>query len=217
MKIQIIMLDIITILSGKWEDGTRPEDLAVTVLQDVDMYMPILFEGLNHKKKKVQSGCAVILSTISEVKPNKMIKDIDLFIKNIDAKEPVKKWHAICTLGNIVQEDKEDKIAKNVERIYNHLQNKSVVLRIHCLRALIKIAVYRDDLRSDIVDNILANRTYFVRNEIGFIFEEMAKLAKFDNYNRSNVLDLIKNYENSEVSILSKKAKKSLKEFGKYN
>ncbi|MCY3410686.1 MAG: hypothetical protein INQ03_03515 [Candidatus Heimdallarchaeota archaeon] len=209
------MIDILSKLDGKWEVGYKPKDLAQVVLKDLDYYLPIVLEGIAQDKKKLQSGCSEILSIVSEVKPEVIYPYVDTFIRNLNSERPVLRWEAVCTLGNLISVDNENKIIPHLSKIIENLTSDSIVLKLHSFRAMIKIAIEKKEVRDKIVNVSLDHREYFEGNTVGFLFEEFAKLAHLDGYNRDAVIALLEEYLDSNEKILARKSKKAFKEFSK--
>jgi hypothetical protein len=105
--------DIFELLNGKWDDGTRPKDIyELYISKNPEEYVEKIIEGLQSDTRKVQSGCAELASLLSEHNPELLYSHIDLFLKNLDAKAPVLRWEAVCTLGNLASVDKKKKNPK---------------------------------------------------------------------------------------------------------
>ena len=63
-------VDILGILSGKWEDGTRPKDIyKLYVSKEPADYVMAIVEGLSSAERRVQNGSAEVASYLSETNP----------------------------------------------------------------------------------------------------------------------------------------------------
>jgi hypothetical protein len=143
--------DIRQLLAGKWEDGTRPKDVyLLSVSKTPQAYLDTLVRGLRSTEARVRDGCAEIASLLSEDRPELLYPFVNLFLNNLEAKEPVLRWEAVCTLGNLAAVDKHHKIQAAVGRIVPHLQHKSIVLQGHSVRALGKIARANPDKGAEV-------------------------------------------------------------------
>lgn len=171
-------MNILTILEGKWEDGTRPADLYERrIAKKPGEYVDVVLEGLASKKKRVQSGCAEIASRMSADSPKLLIQHVAVFLGNLRAKEPILRWEAVCTLGNLAAVDDDGIIAKNVGEIAGLLGDKSIVLQGHAVRALAKIATKHPELAADVLAKLLASERYFPGSRVGYIVEATETFA----------------------------------------
>ena len=165
---------ILDLLDGKWTDGTRPIDIyKLYISQNPTDYIETVIEGLHSEKRKVQSGCAEIASIISEYKPEIIYPHIDLFVNNLSAKEPVLRWEAVCTLGNLAFIYKNKHTVAHIDQIGSFLNDKSIVLQGHAVRALSKIAEAFPNEAPKILDRLLKAKEQFPGNRLGFIIEAM--------------------------------------------
>ena len=152
----MVKVNIFKILDGKWEDGTRPKDLYNLYISKEPMqYIGFILAGLEGDKRKVQSGCAELASLLSEDKPELLYPHIDFFIQNLTSKAPVLRWEAVCTLGNLAKVDENEKIRTSVDTVIGFLNDKSIVLQGHSVRALVKIVSKFPDLAPKILENLL--------------------------------------------------------------
>lgn len=211
----MVKVNILDILNGKWEDGTRPKDLYNLYISKEPMqYIGFILVGLEGDKRKVQSGCAELASLLSEDIPELLYPHIDFFIQNLAAKAPVLRWEAVCTLGNLAKVDEKEKIRNSVETIIEFLNDKSIVLQGHSVSALVKIVSKFPDLAPKILENLLGSADMFPGNRIGFIVEAMAAFVGFEEL-VPKARDFDEFHIVSEISSVSKKARKVLNLFEK--
>jgi hypothetical protein len=206
-----VLKDIFKLLDGKWEDGTRPKDVyKLYISKNPEEYVEKIIEGLQSDTRKVQSGCAELASILSEHNPELLYSNIDLFLKNLDAKAPVLRWEAVCTLGNLASVDKKKIIPKHLNELSAHLAVKSIVLQGHTVRALAKIAKENPDVAKKILDLLLASRKLFPGNKIGFLVEAMG--AFMGHKTLAPIAGkFAKTFVKSEIKAVAKKAKKVMK------
>jgi hypothetical protein len=203
--------DIFKLLDGKWEDGTRPKDVYnLYISKNPEEYIEKIIEGLQSDTRRIQSGCAELASILSEHNPQLLYSHIDLFLKNLDAKEPVLRWEAVCTLGNLAAVDKKKIIPTHLDEIEAHLTSKSIVLQGHAVRTLAKIAKENPRIAKNILDMLLASRKLFPGNRIGFLIEAMEAFAR-DKKLASIAGRFAKSYVKSEIKSVAKKAKRVMK------
>ena len=209
-------INILEMLNGKWGDGTRPKDLYNLYISNEPMkYIGHILDGLKGEKRKVQSGCAELASLLSKDKPELLYPHIDFFIQNLTAKTPVLRWEAVCTLGNLAKVDEKEKIRTAVDTIIGFLNDKSIVLQGHSVRALVNIVSKFPDLAPRILENLLGSADMFPGNRIGFIVEAMAAFVGFEEL-APKVRDFVEFQIVSEISSMSKKARKILNLFEKH-
>jgi hypothetical protein len=206
-----ILKDIFKLLEGKWEDGTRPKDVYdLYISKAPEEYIDTIIEGLQSDTRKIQSGCAELASILSELNPELLYSHIDLFLKNLDAKAPVLRWEAVCTLGNLASVDNKKIIPKHLDEIAAHLAVKSIVLQGHTVRALAKIAKENPGVAKNILDLLLASKKLFPGNRIGFLVEAMG--AFMGNKTLAPIAGkFAKAFVKSEIKAVAKKAKRVMK------
>ena len=209
------MEDIHEILRGKWGDGTRPRDLyTLHISKNTSLYLKDIVEGLSSNERRVQSGCAEIASRLSEEKPEILYPHVDVFLENLNARPPVLRWEAVCTLGNLIRVDKEHKIPQEIDKIMNFLADSSIVLQGHSVRALAKIARVRTELASEILDSLVFSEKLFPKGRVGFLVEAMAAFVGNKEL-ESKVRDFVEIHVASDYNSVSRKARRVLKLLGK--
>jgi hypothetical protein len=199
------------LLAGKWEDGTRPKDVyALYVSKTPEVYLDAIIRGLQSPEARVRAGCAELASFLSEDQPALLYPFVDLFLANLDSKEPVARWEAVCTLGNLAVVDEQHKVSAAAKRIIPNLRDKSIVLQVHAVRALGRIARTNPDKGADIFNALVTAADAFPGNRIGFVIEAMEYFLEAKPL-LPKVRVFVEPYLNSDVSIVVTKAKKMLK------
>ncbi len=207
-------MDLFETLRGKWGDGTRPKDLYDQVVSvEPEKYVEQLLTGLKSKEKRVQSGSAQLFALISEDNPELVAPYIDTFIGDLDAKAPVLRWEATCTLGNLAVVDEEKKIPAVLDRMYPHLEHKSIVLANHTVQALTKIGKHNPDKAEEILDQLIEKAGLFKKTTVGFIIEALTRYEKYEELH-PKIKAFIEPYLESEMKVVAKKAKRTLKTLG---
>ncbi len=202
--------DIITLLDGKWEDGTRPKDLyGLHVSRDPANYVDTIIDGLSSEKRRVQSGCAELASLLSEDHPELLYPSLDAFVGNLQAKEPVLRWEAVCTLGNLSRIDAKGLIPIHIDTIASNLDHKSIVLQGHSVRALSKIAKAYPNRAEDILNHLLRSKGSFPGNRIGFIIEAMGNFLAIVAL-VPRIKEFVEPYTTSDIKVVARKAKRIL-------
>lgn len=204
--------NILELLAGKWTEGTRPKDIYnLYVSKAPEKYVETIIQGLRSEKRKVQSGCAELASLLSEDNPELVYPHIDLFLTNLtEAKAPVLRWEAVCTLGNLASVDKNKQIPSYIPQIVPFLNNKSIVLQGHSVRALAKIAKGFPDKAPEILDIVVNSKENFPDNRIGFVIEAMELLIQ-NSQLKQKIIEFIEPYTRSNIKVVAKKAIKVLK------
>jgi hypothetical protein len=203
--------DIHNLLAGKWEDGTRPKDLyGLYVSKDPNAYIPVLIEGLRSEVARIRNGCAEIASLLSEHSPELLYSEVELFIANLDSKEKVVRWEAVCTLGNLASVDRERRIVPAIDRIARNLGDESIVLQGHSVRALGKIARANPDKAPAILDALLGSTRFFPGNRVGFVVEAMEYFLGQDAL-VPRIREFVEGQTRSEESVVAGKARRTLR------
>ncbi|MFW9933361.1 MAG: hypothetical protein ACFFDR_11955 [Candidatus Thorarchaeota archaeon] len=209
------MIDLHEILLGKWEDGTRPKDLyANHIAKEPKKYLDSIIKGLGSDQKRIQSGCAELGSFLSEDRPELLYPYIDLFMNNLEAKEPVLRWEAVCTIGNLAEVDGAGKVLNQLNSIIAFLDDKSIVLQGHAVRALTKIVKKHPERGKQVLDALVSARAKFPGNRVGFLVEAMGFFALLPK-DRSRALEFAKEYIDSDIKSVATKAKKAVRELQK--
>jgi hypothetical protein len=202
---------LLEVLDGKWEDGTRPKDLfEAFVAKDPAGYVGDIVAGLQGDKAKVRNGCAELASLLSEHEPKLLYPKLALFAANLGAKEPVLRWEAVCTIGNLVAADAKGATRASLEPIARFLHDKSIVLQGHAVRALAKMARAFPELAPGILKSLVAAADRFPGTRVGYVVEAMAAFAANDEL-RQAAERFVTPYAASELKPVATKARKALK------
>jgi len=206
------MIELHEVLEGKWEDGTRPKDLYTEYISKTPQkYIHSIIKGLESDQKRIQSGCAEIGSLLSEDSPELLYPYASNFVSNLDAKAPVLRWEAVCTLGNLAVVDEKKIVEQQVGRLIEILGDKSIVLQGHTVRALTKI-VKRFPHRGEQILNALIGATeYFPGNRVGFLVESMETFADLPSL-RPGASQFAERYLDSDIKSVASKAKRAVRQ-----
>lgn len=202
---------ILDMLNGVWEDGTRPKDLYATRIKTAPAtYLADILSGLRGENRKVQGGCAELASLLSEDHPDLLYPHVDLFRENLAAKEPILRWEAVCTLGNLARVDERKVTRDSVEEIADLLRDKSIVLQGHGARALSKVAQAFPERGAVVLKALVDAADAFPGNRVGYVVEAMSAFAG-DAALAMKAREFVKPYADSEIKAVASKAKKALK------
>jgi hypothetical protein len=207
-------IDISKALRGKWEDGTRPKDLYTGhIFKNPEAYVETLIQGLDSDEKRVQSGYAELVSLLSEDRPDLFIPYFDIFVGNLEAKAPILRWEAVCTLGNLAKVDEEKRILPLLPRMYPLLEHKSIVLANHTVQALAKIAEHNQVKAEEILDKLIENSPLFEKTTVGFIIEAVVRFKDYDEL-VPKVKKFVEPYLESDMKVVAMKARRTMKILG---
>lgn len=179
------------------------------VSKNPEAYVDMLIQGLDSGEKRVQSGSAELVSLLSEDRPDLLTPYFDKFIKNLEAKAPVLRWEASCTLGNLARVDEEKKILSVLPTMYPLLEDKSIVLANHTVQALAKIAEHNKEKAEEILDKLIEKSPLFKKNTVGFIIEAVARFKDYDEL-VPKVKEFVEPYLRSEIKVVARKARKTM-------
>ena len=169
---------VIESLREKWVEGNRPEDLAEKVLENPELLDEVI-NGLSSEEKRIRGGCAEIISLISEKIPERVLPYIDTILEGLDSGSPIRRWEAICTLGNLSQIERSGRISAQISRIAENLSTESVVLRLHTVRALGKIGRNNPSTSKEVFDLLIGSAKYFKEKDVGFVAEALTYLSGY--------------------------------------
>ena len=168
--------EVLTLLAGKWSEGTRPKDLFVQrVARAPERHLAALLEGLTTGAPRVQNGCAELLSLIAEARPELLLPHFAALTANLDAKSPVLRWEAVCQLGWMARQA-PDAAARLVPKLIPLLAHESVVLQGHAVRALARIGLAKPSRAPAILEALFAAIRHFPDNGAGFLVEAAGML-----------------------------------------
>jgi hypothetical protein len=171
-------LDLLATLAGTWGDGTRPKDLyASTVAKAPTRWVPTLVEGLGADDKRVQNGCAELFSLLSADAPEVVYAHAERFRERLAAREPVVRWEAACTLGNLAAVDARGVVVGCVPALTAQLAHESIVLQGHSVRALGKVAAANPSEAPGILEALVHAEKHFAGSRVGYLVEAMEAFA----------------------------------------
>lgn len=204
-------IDVHELLRGPRDETTRPKALfALHISKQPAVYVKALVEGLSSRERRVQGGCAELCSLLSEAEPGALAEHVDLFIAHLDAREPILRWEAVCTVGNLVSVDREGRIPKTVARITRFLDDESIVLQGHAVRALAKIAQAHPSTAAAILRALVASRDRFPGSRVGYLVEAMEAFTGEDRL-RADARAFAECFVESDINPVRTKARRAMK------
>ncbi|MBN2496150.1 MAG: hypothetical protein JXR96_16275 [Deltaproteobacteria bacterium] len=203
------------LLDGKWEDGTRPKDVyALYVSKKPQAHVEAVVRGLRADSRRIQNGCAEIASLLSEERPELLYPHLSLFVENLEAGEPVLRWEAACTVGNLAAVDEGRRIPGCLPRLFGFLGDKSIVLQGHAVKALAKCARAYPEEAPGILTELVAAKERFPGNRVGTLIEAMASFVQSARLAKKAAA-FVEPYSRSEIQSVAKKASRVLKKIAK--
>jgi len=207
-------VNILKLLDGKWDDGTRPKDLyGLHVSKDPKAYAKTITDGLRAGSRRVRNGCAELASLLSADSPELLYPHVDVFLENLGASEPVLRWEAACTIGNLAPVDREARIPASIQTLIGLLSDKSIVLQGHAVRALAKCAQAYPKEAARILDALTKAAGRFPGNRVGYLIEAMGPFSSDARFEKK-VSAFVEPYSRSDIKSVAGKAGKILKKIG---
>jgi hypothetical protein len=196
------------------------DDLAEKVRRDFSL-LPQMFEGISSTNPRVRFGCAKILRSISEEKPEKLYPRIDFFVKLLDNDNKIIKWNAMDALANLTRVDRENKFDQIFTRYFGFLFDETMITAGHVIGNSGKIARAKPYLTQRITDELLKIES--IRPK-GHLTQEcknillgdaiLAFATYFDQIeNRGDVVSFAKRQLHNTRNATKKKAEAFLKKF----
>lgn len=203
--------DLLKALEGKWDTSTRPAALYETRIRSRPAdYVETILAGLASKNRRVQGGAAELASLLSAEHPELLYPHVGLFLENLRAKQPIVRWEAVCTVGNLARADEQKLIGKHVAEMVELLADKSIVLQGHAVGALAKVAEQNPKLAPEIFEALIKAARFFPGSRVGYVVEAMATLGRQQAL-VSRVRKFLAKHLASEHAPVARKAKKALK------
>lgn len=172
-------------------------------------HIAMLVTGLESKNKRIRNGCAELCSLLSAAYPELLYPYIDIFANLLQSKEPVMRWEAACTIGNLASSDSKKRVPLLIPVLTKLLRDKSIVLQGHAVKALAKVAVAYPKESGAIVDDLLKAAHQFPGNRIGYLIDAMEFFKHAST--RKKVMKFIIPLADSEIAAVAKKARRILK------
>ena len=199
-------VDLHELLSGKWEDGTRPRDLYERhVRHHPRRYVPAIMAGLGSNHARVASGCAELASLLSADHPEHLCQHLHSFLRNLAAPGKILRWEAVCTVGNLAAMDEASALGPHIDTMIAFLRDPSVVLQGHVARALAKIARAFPGEASRILAALQGAEGAFPGNRVGFLIEAMPPFIELGGFEES-VRAFIAPHQQSKIRVVARKA-----------
>lgn len=210
---------------GLLDKTITKEGLLKAVKQDSSL-VPLLLEGVGHKRANVRYGCSNVLLELSEEQPQVLYPDFDFFVKLLDSEHRILIWTAFGILANLAKVDDDKKFDAVFDKYYSFLDAEHMVTVANLVGASGKIAQAKPYLAPKITTELLKvqnlSTTPYLTEECKRVIAQHA-IASFDLYfdkidnQQEQVIDFVKSCLGSSRKKLRTKAEKFLKKWNQQN
>lgn len=180
----------------------------------------INLEDLSSKNPGVKYGCARKLLITAEHNPASLYSDFDYFVTLINSENRIIKWTAIDIIGNLSRVDKDKKIDKFIDKLFNLLDAGEPITANHAISALSDIALARPELTDEIIGELLKVEHYnYVTDECRNIALGKVVLTLERHFkglkDKHKAVEFVKRQTKNTRAATSRKAEKFLKKIEK--
>jgi hypothetical protein len=201
------------------------EELLKAVKQDSSL-VPLLLEGVDHKRANVRYGCSNVLLELSEEQPKLLYADFDFFVKLLDSEYRILIWTAFGILANLAQVDEDKKFDAIFDKYYSFLDAEHMVTVANVVGASGKIATAKPYLAPKITAELLKvqnlSTTPHLTEECKKVIAQHA-ISSFDMYfdkidqQQEEIINFVKSCTGSSRKKLRTNAEKFLKKWNQQN
>ena len=96
-------------VQGLLDKTISKKDLLKIVKEDSSK-VPLLLEGIGHKRASVRYGCSNVLLKLSEESPELLYPEFAFFVKLLESKYRILIWTAFGILANLTHVDSKKKV-----------------------------------------------------------------------------------------------------------
>jgi len=210
---------------GLLEKKINKKQLLKTVKEDPAV-VPLLLQGIGHKKAAVRYGCSKVLMDLSEEHPELLYSDFDFFVKLLDSKYRILVWTAFGILANLTRVDAENRFDTIFDKYYSFLGNDYMITVANLVGNSGKIANAKPYLVPKITTELLKvqnlSTTPHLTEECKKVISQHA-ISSFDLFfdkidqQQAQVLNFVKSCQNCSRKKLRTKAEKFLKKWDTQN
>jgi len=210
---------------GLLEKKINKKQLLKTVKEDPAL-VPLLLQGIGHKKAAVRYGCSKVLMDLSEEHPELLYSDFDFFVKLLDSKYRILVWTAFGMLANLTRVDAENRFDTIFDKYYSFLGNDYMITVANLVGNSGKIANAKPYLVPKITTELLKvqnlSTTPHLTEECKKVISQHA-ISSFDLFfdkidqQQAQVLNFVKSCQNCSRKKLRTKAEKFLKKWDTQN
>jgi len=208
---------------GLLEKTITKQQLLKTVKEDSSL-VPLLLEGVSHKKAAVRYGCSKVLMDLSEDHPELLYPEFDFFVKLLDSKYRILTWTAFAVIANLTTVDVDKKFDAVFDKYYSFLDVEYMVTVANLVGNSGKIANAKPYLVPKITEELLKvqnlSTTPHLTEECKKVIAQSA-ISSFDLFfdkigpQKEQVIIFVKSHRGSSRKKLRITAEKFLKKWNK--
>ncbi len=205
------------------EKTITKQQLLKTLKEDSSL-IPLLLEGVGHKKAAVRYGCSKILMDLSEDHPELLYPEFDFFVKLLDSKYRILTWTAFAVIANLTTVDVDKKFDTVFDKYYSFLDAEYMVTVANLVGNSGKIANAKPYLVPKITEELLKvqnlSTTPHLTEECKKVIAQSA-ISSFDLFfdkigpQKEQVIIFVKSHRSSSRKKLRITAEKFLKKWNK--
>ncbi|WGM89051.1 MAG: hypothetical protein NUK63_09065 [Candidatus Bathyarchaeum tardum] len=209
-------------LAQNFLDKTITKKQLLKMVKEDSSLIPLLLEGVGHKKASVRYGCSSVLMNLSENNPELLYPEFDFFVKLLDIKYRILTWNAFTIIANLTQVDDGKKFDAIFEKYYSFLDNEYMVTVANVVGNSGKIANSKPYFVPKITEKLLRvqnlSTTPHLTEECKKVIAQQA-IASFDLFfdnigqQQEQVINFVKSHVGSSRKKLNKKAEKFLEKW----
>jgi hypothetical protein len=133
---------------------TTTDEVAERVVQNSELVSEII-RGLTSDNARIRLGCAKILRTVSERKPEALYPISKYFVTLLDHRNNIIKWNAMDILANLACVDDLKNFDKIFDKYFSLLEDKVLVTAAHVVDNSGKIAKAKPYFTDRITNELL--------------------------------------------------------------
>lgn len=130
------------------------DGLAKQVIRNPKL-LPDILNGVFSKSPRVKYGCAKILRTISQAKPESLYSKMNFFVELLDSDVRIIKWNAMDIIANLTKVDTKNKFDTIFKTFYNLLYDGDLITAGHVVDNSGQIAQAKLKFRDKITKELL--------------------------------------------------------------
>jgi hypothetical protein len=146
--------DFLQLSQSLLDKAVTKDELLDRVKQDSGL-IPLLLEGVGHRKAAVRYGCSKVLMDLSEEQPEKLYANFGFFVDLLDSKYRILKWTALAVIANLAKVDVDKKFDAVFGRYYSFLDDEYMVTVANVVANSGKIALAKPYLIPEVTEELL--------------------------------------------------------------
>ncbi len=177
------------------------ENIAREASKDNDLLSEIL-EGLISKNETLRYNCYKVLMQISKTSGQLLYPYWEYFVEFLDSINSYHKMSAVHLIANLTRVDSENKFEGILDKYYNMLDDKSIIVAIYVASASGRIVKAKPQLEKRITDKLLnIDKTH--HNEERKPLIKGGAIESFDQYfteasDKESIIRFVQEQQNSD-------------------